>query len=744
MSKKGVTSHTRVGYIQYKTSFTQGNIIHWDCIYISLLNLICNAINEHVFGIICQSKWNNLSFKMVSGGKGAKKRSKTYFKRGNKLTPIRKKDNSEKPKARQIIRTDRHLQEFVKSKTDNGLLQTHIENDGVIEENIDLPVIRGDRIDRTVLRPPKEIEDVNTEDNSGINVIVQKDLMCNMFNEAYRDHATKKRTCQGDLRWDDINSKRFGLAWKVVIHCTRCRYRSKQFKLYDEVESGTKGPKPAAINMGIQTGVMRHGMSNSGLREILTSANIPSPSLSTMQRTANRVGEIVVEATQEHFEVVCQQVKTYNESIGLDHYHPVPVEVDTTYNNPMFRAGDTPFQAGTQTSTICAEKLTGKNYIIALKTNAKICSCANKEEHQPDCTANLDPDSTIGNEGQYLSDVIDQVNQHDVFVGEVTMDGDSSAKKRAATIRQTRPDIQVKPKYCTRHLTRNVEKLGHRIPWSERMFPGRTQAMQAKAKGRFVHDIGDRVHAEFMCAHKALEGSVEKLNKKLINTKEAIIDCYRGDHRLCDEHSYVCSEDKRWWRPYINTNPRLKAKEAFFREASRKDLEYLRQMIDMRFSEKAVELTSNNCNTNKSEASMKGIKKCVPSQLTFSRNYSPRAHIAVHGMNSGPGTSIAEMCQAVGAPISDKSAVGKAAKSMDKRKDYHSRRKKSDKYKQDRSEARQKRYALYDEKNEKEGYNNDNVINELYIPPTRTKNRQPIPHVEDHCYQSNKIQVIRK
>ena len=174
MSKKGVTSHTRVGYIQYKTSFTQGNIIHWDCIYISLLNLICNAINEHVFGIICQSKWNNLSFKMVSGGKGAKKRSKTYFKRGNKLTPIRKKDNSEKPKARQIIRTDRHLQEFVKSKTDNGLLQTHIENDGVIEENIDLPVIRGDRIDRTVLRPPKEIEDVNTEDNSGINDIVKK------------------------------------------------------------------------------------------------------------------------------------------------------------------------------------------------------------------------------------------------------------------------------------------------------------------------------------------------------------------------------------------------------------------------------------------------------------------------------------------------------------------------------------------------------------------------------------------
>ena len=82
---------------------------------------------------------------------------------------------------------------------------------------------------------------------------------------------------------------------------------------------------------------------------------------------------------------------------------------------------------------------------------------------------------------------------------------------------------------------------------------------------------------------------------------------------------------------------------------------------------------------------------------------------------------------------------------MDAKKQYHSIRKKSGKYKTARSEARKKRYALYDEKaNVKEGYNNDNVIAELYIPPKRTRNRLPIPHVEDHCYQSNQVQVVRK
>lgn len=691
---------------------------------------------------------DNTIGKQKTKGKGSRKMSKTFFKKGHKYTPIKTKDRVPKPRPKRILRTEKHLQDFIRSKTNHGLIQHTVKTKkrGIIKEQyLGLPVIEGEQVDRTMLRPPKEQECLKPDKNSDVNIIVPKNLMMNMLNEAYKEHSIKKKLCKGQLRWDDTQSKRYGLAWKAVVSCENCSYKSKQYKLYEEVESGGKGPKPAAINLGVQTGLMRQGMSNSGLKEILTSANIPSPSLSSMQRHANRVGEIVAEATQEHFEVVCDKVKLYNESIGFQQHHPVPVQVDTTYNNPMFRAGDTPFQAGTQTSTVCVENLTGKNIIIGLKTHAKICSCRDKDEHDPDCTANLEPDSTIGNEGAYLKDIIGQLNDNDVFVGEVTMDGDSSARERAPTIKQTRPEINIEPKYCTRHLTRNLEKLGHRIPWSERMFPGSTKTKQNKAKGRFVHDLGDRVNAEFNQAHESLNGSVEELNSKLPDIKEAIIDCYRGDHRLCDQHSYVCNEEKRWQRPYINSNKRFSGKEEFFREALGKDLEQLRKMIDMRFGEEAVSMTSNNCNTNKSEATMKGIKKPLPKQLTFARNYSPRAHIAVHGMNSGPGTSIKEMCQAVGAPIAEGSCVDRAAKSMDQRKLYHTERKKSAAYKTARSEARQKRYALYDEKaNEKEGYNNENVMNELYIPPTRTKRNLPISHVEDHCYQTNQITVIRK
>ena len=687
--------------------------------------------------------------KSVVKGKGSLKRRKAggLFKKGHKLTPIRMKDASPKQKPRRIIRTNDDLQKFIKKNTDSGLVYNVEENEnGEVKVTADLPIEDGEKIDRTMLRAPK-VKDVTSSmtDNSGINVIVQRDKMCEMFRIAYQNRAARHKKCHGDLVWDDDNSKRYGLAWKAGIRCRRCKFRLTPYKLYDEVESGTRGPKPAAINMALQTGVMRQGMANHGMREILTAANIASPSPSSMQKTANRVGEIVVEVTQEHLEEVCEKVKEFNQAIGLEQDNPIPVEVDSTYNNPMFRAGDTPFQAGTQATTVCAEKLTGQNLIIGLKTHSKLCSCPKNKPHKPDCTSNLELDSSIGNEGQYLEDIIEQINEKHVIVGDVTMDGDSSARETASRIQQ-RGGQPVNAKYCTRHLTRNMGKMGHRIPWSERMFHGRTQAQRKKAKGRFVHDLEDRVNAEFEQAHKALLGSTKDMNKELPEIKEAIIDCYRGDHRLCNEHSYVCSEVSQWRRPYINTDEKMKNKEAFLREASRDDLDHLRQMIDIRFSERAVEMTSNNSTQNKCEASMRGIKKPLPNKLTFSRNYSPRAHIATHSMNTGPGTSIETMCQAVGAPIKRNSAVGKIAAAMNKRSLYQKKRKQSNEYKTARCISRAERYALYDKaKNLKEGYNNENVLGELYIPPTRvTRSKNTIAHVEDHLYQCNKIAVLKK
>ena len=51
-----------------------------------------------------------------------------------------------------------------------------------------------------------------------------------MLNEAYKDHAIKKKLCNGQLRWDDTKIKRYGLAWKAVVSCENCLYKSNQYK----------------------------------------------------------------------------------------------------------------------------------------------------------------------------------------------------------------------------------------------------------------------------------------------------------------------------------------------------------------------------------------------------------------------------------------------------------------------------------------------------------------------------------
>lgn len=635
------------------------------------------------------------------------------------------------------------MQDFINANTNHGLISTAHED----HVSVDLPMIDGQRTDLTMLRPTKSLDSAHRipeqTSNSGAYVIVHKDRLCSMWNTAFKEHFLFKSGCNGDLCWDDDTSKRWGCAWKVALKCNSCSFTTLHFKLYDEAESGAPGPNPATINVGLQVGLMKQGMSNSGMREILTAANIASPSKSTMQRTANRIGEIITEENQEDLERQCKKLQDLNQSIGRPKTNPIPAEADATYNNQLFSGiGNTPFQAGTQATLLVAENLTKKKKIIAVGTYSKLCSCSIKyptDAHKNHCTANLDADSSIGNEGEYLREAISNVNKAGIQIGDLTIDGDSSSRQTATSIQQPQGHTIV-PKYCTRHLTRTLERKIRSTEFTDKMFPGRTKELRKAAHNRFTYDLGDRVNAEFDSAYKALNGSIDELNSKLPDVCEAIIDCYRGDCRLCEEHSYVCSPDHPWPRPYLDVNPEY-LKRRLFINASREDLTKLRELISIRFSTAAVQKTSNNSTQNKCEASNRGIKKATPSQLTFKRNYHARVHAAVHGINNDPGTSIRKLCSAVGSPIPESSAAYKETERMDAESNYQKKRKASHEYVLTRRKSRLQRYRIYDKKsNIKAGYSKDGCLEDvLYIPPTQQK-----PHQKDHSYQTNKITVLKK
>ena len=675
--------------------------------------------------------------------KGGKKRSKGHFAKGHTSAHKRVKvESNNKCDTKKVVkRCDRDTQAFINANTEHGLLIKRNEKSEITEAN--LPLHNDKFVDQTMLRPSTSDQtDTIQVDESNVYIVVHRGKMCEMWNSAFMAHRLHNNTCTGCLEWDDDMCKKWGLAWKVVLKCTRCRFKTDEYRLYEEVKSDRQGPKAATINTGLQVGLMKQGMSNTGMKEILTAANIPSPALTSMQRTTNKVGDIVIETNEKDMANVCENIKKLNEAIGNPGHHPIPAEADATYNNRIYSGvGNTPFQAGTQATLLVAENLTRSKKIIAAKTYSKLCTCYNKkvdEPHGEKCSANLRFDNSIGNEGTYLRSAIKNINDRGIQIGELTTDGDSSSRLAATQIKQPH-GAPVIPKYCTRHLTRTLERHIKKPDFSPRMFPGKNKQERERAHNRFSFDLGDRVNAEFNKAFESLKGSEEELNKVLPHVCEAIIDCYRGDCQLCEEHSYVCSPEKPWSRPYLDLNPVYKKRRTFI-NAEESDLNMLREAIGIRISRDAIAKTTNNSTQNKCEASNRGLKKATPNALTFKRNYPARIHSAVHSINNSPGSSIRKLCEASGVTITN-SMVSSEIEKMDKSHIKNRLRKQSEAYKCGRRADRQRRYQIYAKKqNEEAGYSRDGYLEEvLYIPP-----RHPKPQLKDHNYQTNKITVIKK
>ena len=127
---------------------------------------------------------------------------------------------------------------------------------------------------------------------------------------------------------------------------------------------------------------------------------------------------------------------------------------------------------------------------------------------------------------------------------------------------------------------------------------------------------------------------IPKLETKLADITDAIVDCYRGCCQLCDEHSYVCSQEKPWFRKYLDNNPGLSRRRAFIHPQG-EDLPKLHNLIAIRLGPGAIHNTVTNSTQDECEASNKGIKKTVPGYIGYHRNYSGCIHSVVHSMNHG-------------------------------------------------------------------------------------------------------------
>ena len=670
-----------------------------------------------------------LQFNNPSGLSRSRSHSRTHgFKKGHTFwknrstqdsTEITQECSSERQR---VPASDFPMDMFSTSSDDSSEHKGLVQGPGSSLKRPDLDV--------TCLRPlpPKKtvletFEECATSDE---NVIVNKELTADLFHQASKEHLTMSPECDGKLVFDDQQSRQWGLAWQMAVSCNVCTYISDRKKLYREVNENRRGRKAAAINRALQVGLSKNRVANYGAREIIASINVRPPHRKAMQRNSNIVGKKLVAANERDMSAIRNKLKVTNEYLGRTR-NRIIAEGDSTYNNNKFSGvGKTPFQSGTQTTLVVCENLTPNKRVIAVETNSKLCTCFGASAYGPHletCCATIGRDDSIGNEGTYLKNALHKINSDGLFLDKLIVDGDSNTRSEGSAFVQsdgTHIDIE----YCTRHMTRNLERRLSGTNFSSPMFPGKSKKEKSQAQTRFAMDVGDRVQAEFTAAVKHYGPDAAALSIRLLDIASAIINCYKGDCTGCKQSSFVCQVDgKMYFRSYLDTNSTWKQRRAFIRPTDG-DILKLSTALSIRFSRESINGTLLCATQNKSESVMHSIKKSVPNQITFKRNYAGRVHSQVHSLNNLPGTSIALLCNEVDAPLNK--SVLKACKAMDLRANRDKTRQKQDEYNVSRRSARQFRYGLWDNKHRKQytefSYQRGAVVGDVLKKKPKVKN----------------------
>lgn len=486
------------------------------------------------------------------------------------------------------------------------------------------------------------------------NKIYVPELLQRMMATENRSHRVKNASCRGDLVIDGFASQKWGGGWSECLMCTRCKYRSKMYKMYHEVERKGRGRKAAQVNVGLVLGSQSTSVGNTGIQTILNNANIIAPARSGMQKVANKVATKLKQINQESMTDIRRSIVTTNETIGQKNPRSVNVEVDSMYNNRMFNADSTPFQAGTQVATTMVENNTKHKKVIGFNFESKLCPTATRlrnkghqvscPKHKGHCSATLKPDDTIGDEQKYSNQVAKQVSR-ELSISNVTCDGDSKAYDGVKASQKH----NVGHFKDLRHLGNSLKRAVAKAPFSKTMLPNNPKI---NLRNRFALSVKSRCIAELKTAHKHHSGDLKCIKRVMPQVKKSIIQCFKGYcGNQCKMHSYVCNGDKSFTKNFLPGNLLTRVK------MNAEDEIILDMCLDMILSPTSLELTKHLSTTQKCEAVNRALVAVVPKSVTFTRNAEGRMHGRIHALNHGTGTSVLLKTDKLGAPITRGSTV---------------------------------------------------------------------------------------
>ena len=616
-------------------------------------------------------------------GRGSRKKRRAGLKKGHSIRSGYRRVAEKPKKPKPVIRFDQEDHE------DN----TTCDPEGKITTN----GIDGAPMEATILRPRKQETFYQAYDKKSTRTgagddntysFLHRAKTLELFNTAIEGHQKHSPKCKAPLTWNYSQIQQRGLCWIMGLKCTLCSYTTvKGKKLYHEVPTNRPGRKPAAPNIGLQIALSRQGIGISGMADILNAMNCIAPSLSGMQRAANKVSKFLEAENILDMAGIVQKLKSLNKMKGL----PATIQLssDGMFNIRLCNGfGKTPFQPASRCYYSMAEMLTRAKKIVHARVHQRGCTCRGRA-HRPGCTANLDPNATIGNEGQYLNEGLDQLRALGVDVWAITMDGDSNANNVART---RVPKVFT----CTRHLSRRTCANIKNKRFTNECFPGYKKEERDKYQSRFALDFSHRLQAELKALAKRYPGNYEAIFEHSRGMDDAVIACYQGDHTACHQVSLVCRPNRPWRRPYLPRTDGGHNPDTLVIDPKPTDVLKLKVAAGMRFNVSALEQTYLDNTQNKCEATNRAIVKSLPKHIEWFRNSPGRLHAAIHQLNNLPGRSLLMLCEAAGCAIAPNSKVTRQLASRDKKVKSDKRRQSLPRYATRRASGRMTRYNDYD------------------------------------------------
>lgn len=509
-----------------------------------------------------------------------------------------------------------------------------------------------------MLLRPRKAEKKSEDFNKGIgeNVIIRMEKM-NELMQIFLDKHDFIKCSKPESKIK--TTKRLGLGVVASIECKNCRFKTKEFKLYEEGPNGK-----CKLNTATALPMLKTKMGPADVRFFLGALNIKPPSTTLLYKILNHAADIATTLNQESMDENQNYVARVQDMKGQGNL--VDLEVDTSYNNRI-QSG---YEAGTMSITPAVECSTGRKLVMALN----ICNKLSKASlDSPSSSQSYPKDkSIVSSEAFSTVKNIESIHGKNVLtVRSVTSDQSAQIEKaiRDVSVAVSRP---IQHYYCFVHRLRTLQK--RLISLNLKSFlTGYDSKSFTKQVARAIRS---RIYFEIVRLNKTV------VNRTSFSTKvklavNNVVPCLTGDHTQCSRASVFCR--KSVVRRVIKDLPHQE-----YLVLTPNDQEKLTVEIKKFFDEANTAKIQMLKNTNKAESIHHRCFTVAPKNTSWVRNFAGLCHSAVHCDTHNRGTSTSLLASRLGLSFGRTDPFTKFMSSVDRVCSYDKERQKKYQYKKQR------------------------------------------------------------